>query len=179
MCPRHHPLRSRRPRLRRGRATGYNDRPNLECPRAWRPWDDECPLHHIKVFNLDFVFLSETRFSKHRVEIIRFLLGFRCCFLVDRVGMSGGLDLFWKEDTYIQIGSFFRFHIDASCLDVSEIGWRFMGIYRNPKASQRRFMWELLRRVHGNSFGSWLCGGDFVKSPTILRSMVGALMNRV
>ena len=117
--------------------------------------------NHIKVHNSDFIFLSETNSSKLYGERLRFSLGFGGCFAVDRVGMSGGLVLYWKEDKEVQIRSFSRFHIEARCMETNGKGWRFMGIYENSNPSQRRFTWELLRKVHGLAQGPWLCGGDF------------------
>jgi phosphopantetheine adenylyltransferase len=49
------------------------------------------------------VFLMETKQLSRKVESIRIKLGFDNLFVVDCVGRSGGLALFWKSDTPVQI----------------------------------------------------------------------------
>jgi exonuclease III len=46
----------------------------------------------------DMVFLMETKQKTARMESLKFKLGYDCVFVVDCVGRSGGLALFWKED---------------------------------------------------------------------------------
>jgi hypothetical protein len=47
------------------------------------------------------------------VELIRIKLGFDNLFVVDCVGRSGGLALFWKSDTPVQIQNYRRRHINV------------------------------------------------------------------
>ncbi|KAL9691816.1 hypothetical protein QQ045_012243 [Rhodiola kirilowii] len=43
--------------------------------------------------------LIETKATKKRCEEVRLKLGFRCCFCVPARGRSGGLALFWKDES--------------------------------------------------------------------------------
>lgn len=41
-----------------------------------------------------------------------------------------------------------------------EKGWNFLGLYGDPVAANRRFSWDLIRRVMASHPGPWLVGGD-------------------
>ena len=63
-------------------------------------------INHIQRYNPDFVFLSETKSSKQRMDSLRFKLGFGSCLSVGSEGKSGGIVLFWKDDITLRIGSY-------------------------------------------------------------------------
>ena len=109
----------------------------------------------------DIVFLMET-FCDHKVmETLRVKLGFDAKLVVDRVGNSGGLCLFWKVDFDVSLLSYSRFHIDTTVISHGDKKWRLTGFYGNPVANQRSHGWTLLRRLAGLSSLPWVVGGDF------------------
>lgn len=60
--------------------------------------------------------------------------GFDCGFFVDQIVSSGGLGLFWNNDTSFSLLGYSFGHID-----VSVISFWFSGFYDNPKFELRRF----------------------------------------
>ena len=61
------------------------------------------------------VFLMETKSTqkKKKMEVIRLKLGFENMFVVDCIGKSGGLALFWEEESGVEIQNFSHRHINA------------------------------------------------------------------
>lgn len=49
------------------------------------------------------VFLMETKLHKEKMELVRCKLGFSSIFVVDQVGRSGGMALFWGEEISVTI----------------------------------------------------------------------------
>ncbi|KAL5819042.1 hypothetical protein ACOSQ4_022884 [Xanthoceras sorbifolium] len=103
----------------------------------------------------------ETLSNKDRMEQLRLFLGFSGKLVVECVGRSGGLVLFWSDQLDINLLSFSLFHIDVSVSVVRSSPWRFTGFYGSPEASQRHNAWLLLNRLYGMSSLPWICGGDF------------------
>jgi hypothetical protein len=52
------------------------------------------------------VFLMETKLRTQKMEIIHYKMGFSNLFVVDSVGKSGGLALFWGDDIEVEIQNF-------------------------------------------------------------------------
>ncbi|KAL5823208.1 hypothetical protein ACOSQ4_021108 [Xanthoceras sorbifolium] len=109
----------------------------------------------------DLVFLMETLSNKDRMEQLRLFLGFSGKLVVECVGRSGGLVLFWSNQLDINLLSFSLFHIDVSVSVARASPWRFTGFYGSPEVSQRHNAWLLLKRLCGMSSLPWICGGDF------------------
>jgi len=82
------------------------------------------------------------------VESIRIKLGFDNLFVVDCVGRSGGLALFWKSDTPVQIQNYSRRHINV-VINSGSVGkeWKFTGFYGHPDVIHRPASWALLRHL--------------------------------
>ena len=81
---------------------------------------------------------------------LRFLLGFRNGFGVDRVGIGGGLILLWKEELEVSLQSYSVGHIDVLVkLSNGHIpnSFFFIGFYGNPITNRRKESWTLLRRI--------------------------------
>lgn len=57
--------------------------------------------------------LMETKIDKQRLDHIRCSLGFKHGVIVDRIGIAGGIVLWWLEEGDVQILNFSKFHIDA------------------------------------------------------------------
>ena len=80
----------------------------------------------------DVVFLLESKLFSTQIPGLARKLGFSNFYGVDRVGLSGGLVLFWKDHVVVKINSAARFYIDAIISSSDIIPWRFSCIYRDP-----------------------------------------------
>lgn len=89
--------------------------------------------------------LMETKSGKVKLDDIRFRLGFKNRFVVDRIEISGGLALWWKEDIDIQILNYSNHHIDAQL--ASSLSSRITLFYGSPYSQLRQNSWDLLRRL--------------------------------
>ncbi|KAJ1389174.1 Zinc knuckle CX2CX4HX4C [Sesbania bispinosa] len=75
---------------------------------------------------------------------------------------SGGLAIFWTDNIMVDILTTSTHHIDAKVsLNNGESSWRCTGIYGYPEVQNKKFMWEVLKRIH-RDVGEvpWLCFGD-------------------
>lgn len=64
----------------------------------------------MKENNPIILFLMETKCKKTKLEFLRVKLGYVGVFVVDRVGRSSGLALFWQDDVELEIQNFSRRH---------------------------------------------------------------------
>jgi exonuclease III len=108
------------------------------------------------------VFLMETKLRAAKVELLRVRMGFGGVFVVDSVGHSGGLALFWREEVDVTIQNYSRRHINA----VVKFGnctypWKFTGFYGHPEPGKRKEAWSLLKFLRSFSPEAWMCVGDF------------------
>jgi hypothetical protein len=129
----------------------------IGSPRTVR---DLCQL--VKANNPSILFLMETKCSKIKLEGLRVKLGFACVFVVEPVGRSGGLAMFWKEAEVLEIQNFSRRHINAivTCQDTTS-KWKLTGFYGHPDPTKRYESWALLRHLCLFNPEPWLCLGDF------------------
>jgi hypothetical protein len=90
-------------------------------------------------------------------------LGFDHAFGVKSEGLSGGLVLFWNNDSVVSLKSYSRSHIDVMIKNdtMGDNEWRFTGFYANAVRSRRRRDWELLQYLRREFDTPWLCAGDF------------------
>jgi hypothetical protein len=108
------------------------------------------------------VFLMETKLKAPRIEAIKSRVGYGSVFVVDSVGRSGGLALFWSNDFMVNIQNYSRYHINAVVtMGVEKISWKFTGFYGHPEAVRRKESWSLLRHLSSFQPKPWLCCGDF------------------
>ncbi|CAM8877709.1 unnamed protein product [Rhodiola kirilowii] len=105
------------------------------------------------------VALIETKMDQRRLEGIRRKLGFAGGFAVDRVGLAGGLAIWWKADVILSVRSYSRHHID--CMVGEGEVFRLTVFYGNPISSRRAKSWDLLRTLSQQREGPWLVLGDF------------------
>jgi arabinogalactan endo-1,4-beta-galactosidase len=67
-------------------------------------------------------------------------------FTVDSVGKSGGLGLFWGEETKVKIINYSHRNINAVICDpITHMSWKFTDFYGQPDLQKRREAWELLK----------------------------------
>ncbi|XP_059433934.1 uncharacterized protein LOC132167054 [Corylus avellana] len=121
---------------------------------------DICRLVKEKKPNL--VFLMETKLMASRVERVKYKLGFSSVFVVDCVGRSGGLALFWNDNELVEIQNYSRRHINAKISGVDGIAqWILTGFYGHPEVAKRKESWDLLMHLHSLTSSAWMCVGDF------------------
>ena len=69
----------------------------------------------------------ETKIRGKRVENLKGLLGFTGCFVVDSLGLSGGIGLFWTGELHVELQNYSQKHIDVTVRrkDSDHPPWRF------------------------------------------------------
>jgi hypothetical protein len=89
------------------------------------------------------------------------LLGIDRSFAVSTSGHSGGLVLFWNNNTTIEILPYSQYHIDAIVTESGKEPWRITGIYGEAQTSERFKTWDMLKFIRSSSPLPWVCLGDF------------------
>ena len=108
-----------------------------------------------------FVFLMETLVDKGKVEVIKEMIKYEGCYVVDNVGHSGGLAMLWEEQQWATVLGSSRNHIDLK-VTVEGMGiWRLTGYYGHPERCRRHEAWELLQSLATISTLPWCCIGDY------------------
>ena len=110
----------------------------------------------------NLVFLMETKLRKKKMENVWTKIGFNNMFVVECVGKSGGLVLFWEDECSVEIQNFSHRHINAIVHNQQmNIDWKFTGFYGQPDATKRFEGWNLLKCLARIAPDPWLCIGDF------------------
>ena len=118
-------------------------------------------LHsHVTENRPDIVFLLETLCNHDWLEVVRVRLGFVGKLVVNKVGRSGGLCLFWSDKVEIDLLGFSRYHIDVIVTSHSSLKWRFTGVYGQPDHSLRPSFWNFFSKLANGFHWPWVCGGD-------------------
>ena len=107
------------------------------------------------------MFIMKTRCDDSILEKWRVKLGFQGKIVVNSVGSSGGLCLFWSYEVDVSLLSFSQAYIDVCVRIRFKLAWRFTNFYGSPVQSQKVHFWTLLRRLAGLSSLPWVCVGDF------------------
>ena len=90
------------------------------------------------------MFLMETLVDKGKVEVIKEVIRYEGCYVVDNVGHSGGLAMLWEEQQWATVLGSSRNHIDLK-VTVEGMGiWGLTGYYGHPERCRRHEAWELL-----------------------------------
>ncbi|XP_031090962.1 uncharacterized protein LOC115995954 [Ipomoea triloba] len=108
-----------------------------------------------------FVFIMETKSTTSQMERVRVRMGYEGLFCVDRVGLGGGLALFWRDSGMASLISFSTNHIDVEVHLPGKLVWRLTGFYGHPERSKRQLSWDLLRKLKEDSSLPWAVIGDF------------------
>lgn len=78
------------------------------------------------------------------------------------MGRSGGLCIYWKNDTIdFSLESFSHNHICGDVVSRGGVRWRFCGIYGWSEESNKYLTWELIRRLCAECDGPIVFGGGF------------------
>ncbi|KAF4365142.1 hypothetical protein F8388_011072 [Cannabis sativa] len=92
---------------------------------------------------------------------MRVRLGFIGKLVVEKVGRSGGLCLFWSSNVNVVLKGYARSHIDVMVCSHGDLWWRYTGFYGQPETHLRSQFWCLLERLADGYSGPWFGGGDF------------------
>ena len=110
----------------------------------------------------NLVFLMETKLCKGKMERIRIKLKFRNMFVMDNIGKSNGLALFWEDECKAEIQNYSQRHINAIINNHhGHMEWKFTGFYGHPDASKRGKVWNLLKALALLNPEPWMCIRDF------------------
>lgn len=117
--------------------------------------------YYKRELNPKLMFLMETRCDHSKLEKLRLKLGYYGKLVVDCVGQSGGLCMFWSNDLVVELLTYSQAHIDVRIRQGDGSYWRFTGFYGHPVPSQRIHSWTLNRRLAAMFDLPWVYIGDF------------------
>jgi hypothetical protein len=102
----------------------------------------------VQSYSPKLVFLSETRMCVSRARNLSWRLGLRHSLAISSVGFSGGLTLFWDESINVTLLYQGERAIDVLVNESSGGSpWRVTFVYGEPRVEDRKYMWDLLRRL--------------------------------
>lgn len=88
----------------------------------------------------------ETKCNKMHMKIVRRLVKFDNCFMVDSIGKCGRFTMMYKNNIEFQIQSFTKWHISLIAKDMlTDKDWLITGFYGHLEASKRSSSWNLLK----------------------------------
>ena len=108
-----------------------------------------------KQYNPVFIFLMETLYHRDKLEKLKIQLGYVGLFVVDKVGRSSGLVLFWKPNYKVQLLKFRKTFIDVDVGNSEGRQWRVTSFYGFPEFVCHRESWSLLRSLDLSSSLPW------------------------
>ncbi|CAB4304492.1 unnamed protein product [Prunus armeniaca] len=95
------------------------------------------------------------------MERVKHHLGMNMAFVVEQVGMGGGLMMLCKHGWRMNLLSSSVGHIDVIIHSPNGDAFHVTGFYGHFEVHNRKHSWELLRRLHHGVNGPWLVLGDF------------------
>lgn len=81
--------------------------------------------------------------------------------MLDSVGASGGLAVFWKKEIDLAVQSMSKYHISMIIEEEDGFSCRYTRIYGESKAEEKTNTWDTLRCLRVANDLLWLCSGDF------------------
>lgn len=104
----------------------------------------------------------ETKYSSRKWDLLKRILKFDGCLVVDLVGRSGGLALLWRLELGVTIPSYSRNHVSARIKEAEGCEeWQFTEFYGQFDASRRKEMWDLLVALKPYDNVAWMVCGNF------------------
>ncbi|XP_010513742.1 PREDICTED: uncharacterized protein LOC104789794 [Camelina sativa] len=107
----------------------------------------------------DFLFLLETKNSRDYVVKLQRSLGYEYSHIVDPVGLSGGLALFWKPSYEVEVISADHRIIDVKA-KLGSLSFYVSCVYGDPVSSLRQGVWDSLVDIGVSRDAPWLVIGD-------------------
>ncbi|KAK2649208.1 hypothetical protein Ddye_016697 [Dipteronia dyeriana] len=105
--------------------------------------------NHKHNYNPNEMFLMETMVGHARFEKLQVLLGYAGKIVVDSVGRSFGLCMFWSENVDVVLLSYSQGHVDVQVRIHQAKVWCLTGFYGHLERSKRCHSWTLLRHLAG------------------------------
>ena len=82
--------------------------------------------------------------------------------MVESVGKSGGLALFWEDGCEVKVQNFSRRHINVVVHSRNmNIDWKFTGFFDHPDATKCYESCNLIKNLERLTLHPWVCIGDF------------------
>ena len=106
------------------------------------------------------VFLMETKLSSEDMEKMQRSLGFKNGCHSATEGRSGGLGLWWMDQSKIRVLRVSK-HIINTELEIDGEGLHFTVVYGYPRREIRREVWEEIQSLDKRDSVPWLLIGDF------------------
>ncbi|KAH7833675.1 hypothetical protein Vadar_008660 [Vaccinium darrowii] len=121
-------------------------------------------FHQLKEFSRlhspSLFFLSETKNGVTRLEVVKHALGMDGSLWVEPVGLAGGLAIFWKGATKVDLKYQCSWFIDVQINEEDGSNWRLVNVYFSSRLEIRRAQWEVILQ-HKDCLGEdWLIWGD-------------------
>ncbi|WCJ35671.1 DNAse I-like superfamily protein [Euphorbia peplus] len=122
--------------------------------------------HLVRVSSPDILVLLEPRLPGSRAGAIGRKLGFNNVEVVETVGFSGGVWMFW-EDSSITISvcrknlQFLHCQVTLHGGDWHGLSWMLTCVYVRPQMAFKRVFFDDLRLLSNSVVGPWLIVGDF------------------
>uniref|UniRef100_A0A803Q6M0 CCHC-type domain-containing protein n=1 Tax=Cannabis sativa TaxID=3483 RepID=A0A803Q6M0_CANSA len=115
-----------------------------------------------EMYKPSLLFVIEAKLCKNSVDRFKFKLGFDFGFEVPRVGLSGGLLLFWNSDLDVIITNYSVNHIHCFISSAVFSSFNLTAFYGAPNPGNRSHTWELLSRIGLSCISvPWCVLGDF------------------
>lgn len=108
----------------------------------------------------DIIFLSETHLEEWPAECLRKRLKMDRKEVSASNGQSGGLIMYWKNETSISLRFKTNNFIDVDVGINTGSAWRLTGMYGEPKWEDKYKTWQRMRDLHAQSDRAWLIIGD-------------------
>ena len=105
----------------------------------------------------------ETQVHRARVEGLKGTLGFDNAFAVSSSWRSGGLGIFWNNNTRVELLPYSQYHIDTIITESESEPWHLTCVYGEAQVLERHKTWKMLKFIKASSHLPWLCIGDFNK----------------
>jgi hypothetical protein len=83
--------------------------------------------------------------------------------VVESVGASGGLILYWRNPFVIQVRDKTKNFIDVVVGESTDEAWRFTGFYGEPEWEDKHLSWGYIRNLYQQERAPWVLAGDFNK----------------
>ncbi|XP_042974797.1 uncharacterized protein LOC122306435 [Carya illinoinensis] len=110
----------------------------------------------------NIVFLMETKLISVKTEWLKSRVGFQNCFVVDPMGLGGGLILFWDMEVELEVYNYSQRHINSWITDRdSKFSWLLTGFYGHPEVHKRQETWRMLESFKPSKEEGWCVLGDF------------------